>query len=59
MLAPAGAAVALAAYLPYSYSLQGGIKELGMITLVLLGGVLASELLEGQPAVSLAIVYGS
>ena len=38
VLAPAGALVALAAYLPYSYSLQGGIKELGMITLVLLGG---------------------
>src|SRR3954452_18087617 len=58
LLAAAGAVVALAAYLPYSYSLQGGIKELGMIPVVLLGGLVAWELETGRRAVALAIVFG-
>jgi hypothetical protein len=58
LLAAAGTVVVLAAYLPYSYSLQGGIKELGMITLVLLGGWLAWELANGERPVPIAVVYG-
>ena len=41
LLACAGGAVALVAYLPYSYALQGGIKEMGMICFILLGAALA------------------
>jgi hypothetical protein len=40
----AGAFVAVAAYLPFSYGLQGGAKELIMAGLVLLGAVLAADL---------------
>jgi hypothetical protein len=57
-LSAIAALIVLAAYLPYSYSLQGGIKELGMITLVLLGGLLAWELVAARRPVALAIVYG-
>jgi hypothetical protein len=39
-----GAFVALAAYLPFSYALQGGAKELIMAGLVLLGATLAADL---------------
>jgi hypothetical protein len=58
LLAAAGALVVLGAYLPYSYSLQGGIKELGMITLVLVGGWLAWELAGSERRVGIAVVYG-
>jgi hypothetical protein len=58
LLAAAGAVIVLAAYLPYSYSLQGGIKELGMITLVLLAGWLAWELATGARPVPIAVAYG-
>jgi hypothetical protein len=58
LLSAGGAVVVLAAYLPFSYALQGGIKELGMITLVLLGGWLAWELATGDRPLPLAIVYG-
>jgi hypothetical protein len=40
----AGGFTAAAAYLPFSYGLQGGAKELIMIMLVLLGAVLAVQL---------------
>ena len=39
-----GAFVAVAAYLPFAYGLQGGAKELIMAGLVLLGAVLAADL---------------
>jgi hypothetical protein len=58
LLAAAGAVVVLAAYLPYSYALQGGIKELGMITLLLLGGWLAWELAHGARPLPIAVVFG-
>jgi hypothetical protein len=58
LLGSAGAIVALVAYLPYSYALQGGIKELGMITLVLLGGFVAWELVTSKRPVAWAVVYG-
>ncbi len=58
MLAAAATVVVLAAYLPFSYSLQGGIKELGMITLVLLGGWLAWQVAAGERPVATAVVYG-
>lgn len=58
ILAAAAAVIVLAAYLPYSYALQGGIKELGMITLVLLGGYLAWELATAQRPIPVALVYG-
>jgi hypothetical protein len=57
-LAALGALIVLAAYLPYSYALQGGIKELGMITVVLLGGWLAWELASGERPVRVAVIYG-
>jgi hypothetical protein len=43
-----GALAVVVAYLPFSYSLQGGAKELIMIMLVLLGAVFAAELAEGE-----------
>ena len=55
----AGAVVAVAAYLPFSYGLQGGAKELIMAGLVLLGAVLAAELAVAvrplRPAVLFAV----
>ena len=55
----AGAFVAVAAYLPFSYGLQGGAKELIMAGLVLLGAVLAAELAAAtrplRPAVLFAV----
>ena len=63
-VAAVAALVVLAAYLPYSYALQGGIKELGMITVLLLGGWLAWELGAGdgdsprRRPLALAVVYG-
>ncbi len=55
----AGALVAVAAYLPFSYGLQGGAKELIMAGLVLLGAVLAAELAVAvrplRPAVLFAV----
>ena len=54
----AAAVVVLGAYLPYSYALQGGIKELGMITLVFLGGMLAWEIASTRRQVALAVVFG-
>lgn len=54
-----GAGVVAAAYLPFSYALQGGAKELIMITLVLLGAMFAAELAHGtrplRPAVGLGV----
>lgn len=42
-----GALAAVVAYLPFSYALQGGAKELIMVMLVLLGAVFAAELADG------------
>jgi hypothetical protein len=58
VLSAAGAVIVLAAYLPYSYALQGAIKELGMITLVLLGGWIVWEIARGERSFAFAIVYG-
>src|SRR6185503_10165603 len=55
----AGAFVAVGAYLPFSYGLQGGAKELVMIMLVLLGAVLAVPLASAvrplRPALMFAV----
>jgi hypothetical protein len=53
----AGAAVAAAAYLPYSYGLQGGAKELIMIMLVVLGAVLAVELAAATRPLKPALMF--
>ena len=58
LLACAGAAVALVAYLPYSYALQGGIKEMGMICFILLGAALAVEVARGRNPVRDAVLFG-
>jgi hypothetical protein len=42
-----GGVAVVAAYLPFSYALQGGAKELIMVMLVFLGAVFAAELAEG------------
>ena len=61
--AAAGALAVVAAYLPYSYALQGGAKELMMIMLVLLGAVFAAELAAGRtprrPAGALGIAMAA
>jgi hypothetical protein len=56
--AAAGALAVVAAYLPFSYALQGGAKELIMIMLVLLGAVYAAELAEGTRPLRPAAVLG-
>jgi hypothetical protein len=58
LLACAGGAVALVAYLPYSYALQGGIKEMGMICFLLLGAALAMEVARGRNPVRDALLFG-
>lgn len=62
LLAAAAAVVAVGAYLPFSYSLQGGLKELAMVTLLLTAAVLATDLFHtGQrrrSAVALGLVFG-
>lgn len=57
-LSAAAAVFVLCAYLPYSYSLQGGIKELGMITLLMMGGFLAWELASTQRPWAFAALFG-
>ena len=57
-LACAGGALALIAYLPYSYALQGGIKEMGMICFILLGGALAVEVFRARNPVRNALLFG-
>jgi len=58
-----GAVAVVAAYLPFSYALQGGAKELIMITLVLLGAVFAGELAQGvrplRPAALLGVAMAA
>ena len=54
----AGALVAVAAYLPFSYALQGGAKELAMVLFVLLGAVFAAELAEARTTARRAILFG-
>ena len=53
----AGAFVAVAAYLPFSYGLQGGAKELVMIMLVLLGAVLAVPLANATRPLKPALMF--
>jgi hypothetical protein len=53
-----GALAVAAAYLPFSYALQGGAKELIMVMLILLGAVYAAELARGARPFRPAIVLG-
>jgi hypothetical protein len=54
--AAAGAVVAVGAYLPFSYALQGGIKEVAMVALLLLGAQLTGAVLDGgRPARTIAL----
>ena len=55
--AAAGGLVAVATYLPFSYGLQGGAKELIMVTLILLGAVLAVELANATRPVRPALAF--
>jgi hypothetical protein len=53
-----GAFTCVLAFLPFAYALQGGVKELIMIMLVLLGAVFAAELAEGGRPLRPAVVLG-
>jgi hypothetical protein len=57
-LAGAAAVVAVGAYLPFSYSLQGGLKELAMVTLVLTAAVLARDFFRAEHPRRTAVVLG-
>ena len=46
------------AYLPFSYALQGGVKELLIVLWVLLGAVFASEIATGRATVRRAALFG-
>jgi hypothetical protein len=54
----AGGFAAVAAYLPFSYALQGGAKELVMVLFVLLGAVFAAELADGRTTLRRAALFG-
>jgi hypothetical protein len=54
----AGGIAAVAAYMPFSYALQGGAKELAMVLFVLLGAVFATELADGRTTVRRAALFG-
>jgi hypothetical protein len=50
--------IAVGAYLPYSYALQGGMKEMAMILFILVAAVLADGWLTGERPVAMAVVLG-
>jgi hypothetical protein len=52
------AVVAVGAYLPYSYALQGGMKEMAMILFVLSAAVLADGWLLGRDTFGTAVLLG-
>ena len=54
----AGGFAAVAAYMPFSYALQGGAKELVMVLFVLLGAVFAAELADGRTTPRRAALFG-
>lgn len=53
-----GAFAAVSAYLPFSYALQGGVKELLIVLWVLLGAVFAAEIATGRATVRRAALFG-